>query len=357
MRLSYFVSEKDYLSALLYLLRRKIQTPLGGFTAFVLTIGQFLAVIGFCIAGLITGPRAIFLVILSGIVFAMNGILYLPTPQKAKILFARMKKGGQWDAEYEKKHTLTWEEDKLVLQYGKVRRKLPAASISQVVKWKNALLVMTGDVLYCVVPESAWKEKGNGSPEDLIREIRDRKFAEYREAILEKREALENEGKKPYRYHYTKERYLSDLKEAHRKAYTMGFAWRGQALIRIGGAVLLFALWTQPLEQGWKVLATAAALILLFPYIRTFSFLLNLSLERGVREVLTFCPGTEAEFYVSEQELVFLGDIHCLVIPWGDVLAVKKLSGGLAFYLKNQLIVPLPGDGEELFALVQRKGE
>lgn len=287
----------------------------------------------------------------------MNGFLYLPTPLRAKLMMVRMKRGGQWDPEYEKRHTLAWKGDKLVLQYGKVRRKLAAESISQAAEWRRSLLILTGDVLICVIPASAWEDGRQGLKEDWIRELRERKFAASREAIRRKREELDAEGRKPYRYSYLKKIYLEDLREAHRKAYTMGLAWGAQALLRVGGSLILLYILIQPVEWGWKVLALLAALVLLYPYIRTFSFLLNGFLERGLTEILSFAPGTDVEFFVSEQELVFLGEIHYFVIPWREVLAVKKLRNGIAFYLKNQMILPLPGDGDELWALVQRRGK
>ena len=356
MKLSFSVSQEDYLSALLFLLRRKSRKPWGMFTAFMLTIGQFAAVSSFCIAGLVTGARAVFLLILSGIVFVMNGFLYLPTPLRAKLMMIRMKRGGQWDPEYEKRHTLAWEGDKLVLQYGKVRRKLAAESVTQAAEWRHSLLILTGDVLFCVIPASAWKEGGQRAKEDWIRELRERKFAVSIEAIRKKREELSAGGRTPYRYSYRKKNYLEDLREAHRKAYTMGLAWGLQALLRVGGSLILLYILIRPVEWGVKILALSAAFILLYPYIRTFSFLLNSFLERGLTEILSFAPGTDVDFFVSEQELVFLGEIHYLVIPWEEVLAVKKLRNGIAFYLKNQMILPMPGGGDKLWTLVQQRG-
>ena len=341
---SYTVSREEYLSALLYLLRRRSRTPWRRFTAFMLTAGQFLGVLAFCLSGALPRGRGAFLLLLSGAVLVLNACFYLPTPWRARLLFRRMKRAGQWDPEYEKPHRLSWQENKLVLQYGKVRQKLAAESITQLVRRRSSLLVMTGEALFCIVPSEAW-----GGDEarfrDFQREVRERKFRESSVRVRAVREELAAQGCRPYRYVYPREDYLRDLKRAHRAAYTHREAWTLPALLRAGAAAALLAALFVPLAWGWRALALLAALVLLYPYLQTFSFLLGGRLTRETEAILSFAPGREAEFYETDKLLVFLGEVHCLEIPREDVLAVRRIPGGAALYLKNRMILPVPDGG------------
>lgn len=345
MKLSYTVSREEYLSALLYLLRRRGRAPWRRFTAFMLTAGQLLFVLAFCLSEALPRERAVFLLLLSGAVLALNACLYLPTRQRARLLLRRMKRSGQWDPEYEKTHRLSWQEDKLALRYGRTERKLAAASVSQLVRLGEVLLVMTGEALFCVIPLSAWGGEEAGLAA-FRAEVRERKFRESKQRVRAKREELAARGSAPYRYSYTKERYLADLKRAHRSAYAGRAGWTLPAVLRAaGGGLLLAAALLQPAAWGWRTLALLAALVLLYPYLWTFSFLLGGRLARETEAIVSFAPGREAEFYETESSLVFLGEVHCLEIPREDVLAVRRIRGGAALYLKNRMIVPVPDGG------------
>lgn len=337
MRLSYTVSREEYLSALLYLLRRKNRTPWRRFTAFMLTAGQFLGVLVFSLSGALPREKAAVLVLLSGLVLVLNLCFYLPTPWRARLLFWRMKRDGQWNPEFEKTHQLTWQEDKLLLQYGKVRQKLAAASITQLVRWRGSLLVMTGEALFCIIPAAAWGGE-DARLQAFQREVRERKFRQSKEQIQVKRGELEAQGIAPYRYDYPWETYLRDLKRAHRAAYAGRIGWSLSSVLRVCGALLLVVL-------GWRTPAPLAALVLLYPYIRTFSFLLDRQLTRETEAIRSFAPGRAVEFYETESCLVFLGEIHCLEIPREDVLAVHRIGSGVALYLKNRMILPIPDRG------------
>lgn len=345
MKLSFSVSEEDYLSALLYLLRRKNRTPMRIFTSFVLTAGQFLGVLALAVSGLFSAGQSIFLVVLSAIVMVLNGIFYLPTPWRARMLHKKMKRSGQWDEEYEKRHTLTWEGDKLVLRYGKVCHRLPAASVSRLADWRGELLVMTGEVLFCLLPPAVWEGQQTCTREAFRKELLERKFRSSREEIAAKRAELAAAGRKPYRYSYDRESYLAALREAHRKAYTTSYARTPAVLLRLLAAALLLAVLFWPVAWGYRLLALLAALIFLYPFLQTFSPLLGRKLQRDLEEILSFAPGREAEFYETEKELIFLGDIHCLAIPWADILTMKRMKSGAALYLSNRMIVTVPDGG------------
>lgn len=345
MKLSYTVSKEEYLSALLFLLRRKSRTPMRIFTTFMLTLGQFMGVLAFCLLDSLDPWKKAVLLILSVIVGFANGLMCLPTPWKARMLLWRTKRNGQWDSEYEKRHNLFWEEDKLVLQYGKVRQKLPAVSVSELPVWKGALLVMTGDVLFCVIPAAVFEGKKAALRDKLIREICDHKFRESREQIREKREELKKKGEIPYRYHYDEKTYLEALREACRRVYLTGLAWRMPEILRLLTVLGLIAVAVGVTTTSWRVLALLATCILLYPYVRVFSPWVCRVLRRDIQDVLSFQPGHEAELYSNEEALVFLGDIHCLVIPWEDVYMVKKLHRSTVLYLKNRMSVPIPRDG------------
>ena len=135
------------------------------------------------------------------------------------------------------------------------------------------------------------------------------------------------------------------MREACRRVYLTGLAWRMPEILRLLTVLGLIAVAVGVTATSWRVLALLAACILLYPYVRVFSPWVCRVLRRDIQDVLSFQPGHEAELYSNEKELVFLGDIHCLVIPWEDVYMVKKLHRSTVLYLKNRMSVPIPRDG------------
>ena len=78
-----------------------------------------------------------------------------------------------------------------------------------------------------------------------------------------------------------------------------------------------------------------------------------------MREVLSYRPAQEASLYVCEDGISVWGDIHAIRVPIEDIQAVKRLSHGVALYLKKSMLTvpsaPLAReeDFEQLMKLLQ----
>jgi len=159
MKLTYKISEDEYLGLLVVMLRRTERTP-GRILAFLMLTVVQMGWMAYTLATAGLSRRdTIILGMLSAVLALINALYRALRRARAKNALSHMKASGQILPDYWKTHTLAVDDGKVLLQFGGVRLEAVSGDIGPVVETEELLLLLSGGKVFDAVPTSAFRSE------------------------------------------------------------------------------------------------------------------------------------------------------------------------------------------------------
>lgn len=139
--------------------------------------------------------------------------------------------------------------------------------------------------------------------------------------------------------------------------FTTKLAWTPLTILLLAASCFLLAYAISSGRVLSILTAVAAAVLLNFHYIRIFSPLIGRRIRRDVRELRPYFPDGKIKMYLdkAKEQMVAVGSVYCISFPLSDMKAVRRIPGGAAIYLNQNLILTIPSmeNISEIQSLVQ----
>lgn len=342
--MNYKVSEEDYITVLEQQLKQKRKGPIQLSLFLLSTVGQTLAVLYAVLSSRVSGVSAAGLLALSVALTALSFINFFRLRPRAKNFFHLLRARGKISEEFWKLHTLKLEEEKLSVRFGSFSNSCDVTQVRVVDNKVSAYLLYLGrsQSIFDLVPYSAFgDETRRAGFAETIRQAAFRRNLHDSEAI---RDFISPDARVLAEFTYDKEDYVKDQRDAFRWMFTTKLAWTPVSILLLAVACLLIFFAVSDGRILSILLAAAAALFLNFHYIRIFSPLIDRKIRRDAQELSPYFPGGRCKVYLDKtrKQIVLSGSIYCMAFSFSEIKAVRKIPGGAAFYLNQNLVFTLP---------------
>jgi len=154
MKLTYTVTENDYIRLLTQLIRKKDRRPFAMVTLFLLTAGQMILIAWLCVYRL-ERERWAFFIVWSVLIAAFTVLRRCTVRARARGTLYRLKANAQLPADYWKPHRLEETEDGLRLTYGDVRMLCPPGHFGGYEEHDELLYLYADAGIFDIIPAAA----------------------------------------------------------------------------------------------------------------------------------------------------------------------------------------------------------
>lgn len=350
--MNYKISEEDYITVLEQQMKQKRKNPIQLAITFISTIGQTLAVLYMILASRIAGMNALFLAVLSIALTVLSVVNFRNVHPRAKNYLELLRSKGKISEEFWKLHTLKVDDEKLSVHFGSYANSCEITQIRLVDNHVNAYLLYLGQTqsIFDIVPYSAFgdEKQRTGFSQTILR-------AAFQSALRDSeeiRDSISPEARVLAEFTYDEASYLKDQRDAFRRMFSTKLAWTPLSIVLLViPCISLFYAFSDG-RIVLILLAVAATLLLNFHYVRIFSPLIDRKIKRGYQELLPYFPDGRYKALLdkAQKQIVLAGSIFCMAFPFSEIKAVRKIPGGAALYLNQNLVFTLPfrGDISEL---------
>ena len=347
MKLKYNVSRDNYIEMLEMQLKRRGKRPLSILITLLCTVGQMGLLVYMIATGQITGKNVYILAAMSVVITILNIIYRLTTHRRAVVTLQRFELQNKLSPDFWKEHDFRLDSDSLTIRFGSLRSVYDLSEINGYEELPSSFLLYCRGTVADIIPYSALP----GGKEEFLEALR---VAQH-EKVVDDAQQLRDDVPEVYKYHfhyaYTLESYVSQQQEAYRRLYTTKLILKVSNFIRLG--ITLYALGFAYMQPTPLVIAVCAAAVLVcnLQHIITFTPLSKITIKNGISDALAHNPDPQTDTYITPDNIIIRGSIHSLDIPICDVKAMRRIKGGVALYLPNNVILTIPNtdtvdDGE-----------
>lgn len=340
MKLRYKVSEEIYIEMLEMQIKRKNRSPLSLIIGFISTIGQLGLLLYMIFSGAVTGTSIIPMVAMSAVILAMSGWYFTATKQRAKVTLRNFKYAKKIPEDFWQMHDLSFDET-LTVRFGTLKSKYNLGSITGYGELDSAFIIYSGRTVVDIVPYTAVPDK-----QEFIDTINNAKHERMEKAQEEFRTSAPEEYKYKFNYAYTLDTYVKQQQEAYRRMYTTTLAYKFSFFMRL--LITLYAFGYMVQNPIWYVIVGGVSLIVLMnlQHIVTFSPLSAMTIKSGIKSLAEEHPDPATTAYITTDAVMIRGSKQAFDIPFSDIKASRKISGGVALYLNGRTVmtIPMPKD-------------
>lgn len=341
MELKYTISEAEYARYIRAYYEKRSQKPLNIVFTVVLTLLP-LAVFGFCLAEKLFSGWALAAVGAVAVVFSAANLLmrtrYWKLGASSGSMMQEHKKLGP---DFWKTHRLTFSEEGVKLAGGSYSAEYRWESFGGFEELGGMLLPIFNAQPLDLIPKEKLAQVGG---EEIFRS---RVLALAKGGIQtgfagKRTEAGERSHICTLQYRYTKESYLRDLRDAHRKMYTTKLILTKSNAAKLSLIAVLVYAFCNSEALSLRILYVFLILLLAYEHISVFTPIYMHRLETMLRPILALEPERDATLYLDDSGITIIGDIHYLEISMSEIADIVMTSHAAAVYLKNRNAIPVP---------------
>jgi hypothetical protein len=355
--MNYKVSEEDYITVLEQQLKQKQKRPITLFLFLFCTAGQTLFVIYMLLSSTPSAAGIASLLVLSVSLTGLSLLNFFRIRPRAKKYFSMLRSKGRISEEFWKLHTLKLEDKTISIRFGSYSNSCEITQIRVIDNKTNAYLLYLGksQSVFDIVPYSAFRsEPQRAGFADRLRQAALRFSLRGSETI---RDSISPDARVLAEFSYDEASYLKDQQSAFRRMFTTKLAWTPLTVLLLAVACSFLAYAISSGRVLTILMAVAVAVLLNFHYVRIFSPLIGRRIRRDARELLPYFPDGKIKVYLDKTngKIVAAGSVYCIAFPFPDIKAVRRIPGGAAFYLNQNLVFTIPSmeNISEIQSLVQ----
>lgn len=343
--MNYKISEDDYITVLEQQLKQKRKSPVSFFLFLLSTAGQTLFIVYMLLTSPPSAAGVVGLLALSVSLTVLSLISFFRVRPRAKNYLATLRARGKISEEFWKLHTLKVEDETISVRFGSFSNSCEITQIRVEDNRVNAYLLYLGSSksVFDIVPYSVFgNEKQRLGFADMLRQAALQSHLRSGETV---RDSVSPDARVLTEFTYDKHSYLKDQKSAFRRMFTTKLAWTPLTVLFLAVSCFFLAYAVSSGRIFSILLAAAAAVLLNFHYIRIFSPLIDRRIRRDARELLPYFPDGRIRVLLdkAKRQIVAAGSIYCIAFPFSDIQAVRRIPGGMAFYLNQNLIFTASG--------------
>ncbi|WP_411676084.1 hypothetical protein [Caproicibacter sp.] len=355
--MNYKVSEEEYITVLEQQLKQKRKRPVPLFLFLFSTAGQTLFVIYLLLSSTPSAAGIAGLLVLSVSLTGLSLLNFFSTRPRAKKYLSMLRSKGRISEEFWKLHTLKLEDETISIQFGSYSNSCEITQIRVTDNKTNAYLLSLGksQSVFDIVPYSAFgSEPQRAGFAERLRQAAIQVSLRGSEAV---RDSIPPDARVLAEFSYDEDSYLKDQQSAFRRMFTTKLAWTPLTILLLAASCFLLAYAISSGRVLSILTAVAAAVLLNFHYIRIFSPLIGRRIRRDARELRPYFPDGKIKIYLDKAkgQMVAVGSVYCISFPLSDMKAVRRIPGGAAIYLNQNLILTISSmeNISEIQSLVQ----
>lgn len=356
MRLTYSVTEAQYLDYLTALLKRRDRSPLGILLLLLTTVGQAALCVFFTLHMDFAPERRWSLWGMSALIAALSCFRRLYRKGRAKNQLARNRQLGNVRQEVWQPHELLMNETTLRVRYGKEDFRRDMQDFVGCEEEAGLVRLRFRDAVLDLVPADVLDEEKRRTLAETARERRRQALAEeVRAAIPEEwREKLPEDPELEAVYAYPLEDYCRHQLRAHRGKYASRAFWTAREWTRVSLSALSVT-WAvmRPSALHW-VVAVLLVAVLNLPHLLCFSPLMAAVVRRDARPLYEGRESRTVHLYATADRLTAVFGAVLLEIPAGDITFALEGASFFALFLRKGAILTIPREalGEEQAAWI-----
>lgn len=345
MKLTYTVTENDYIQLLSQLISKKDRKPFSMLTLFLLTIGQ-MGIVAWLCATRVERQNWVYLIVWSLLIAFITVLRRCTVRARAKGTLYRLKSNGQLVEDYWKPHRLEETDDGLRLTFGGTRILCPPGHLGALEENGDLLYIYADGTIFDIIPASAFSSRSK--KENVLAALESFRG---RPAELPPELAESEEEDVSITLSYEEGGFLKEQVAAYRTLYARYQAVKTSSLLKLGVSIFFVVYTVYQGSRGTIALAAALCLLLNRDHLLAFTPLTGLRIRKelgawsGCRELVLTAGSTgirlkspDTALFVpyssiglSEEakigRIFSWGRLPAIVIP----KALRKTPEGMAF--------------------------